>query len=235
MEPRTRAQYFSGRLLKGHHIVLLARFFHSPFWLLPMTLNPSQQAVVWYSRTDVSQLSVSSWILHTPFYICRYTCTCIQTHAHTSTLIYSHTFLHIHPHTNAGLLQWLVGDRKANCFPSKTCKRSPSKYNGKISLKLPAPLHKKIILLKPVRKTWRDLLCKAKGPGLSIISNTFVSPCDRGLSTQLLASTWPFEILENVSLYNNFPSFNRPFLLSLCIFPFETEEQLQVTGRMGRT
>lgn len=92
MEPRTRAQCFSGRLLKGHHIVLLARFFHSPFWLLPMTLNPSQHAVVWYSQTDVSQLSVSPWILHTPFYNCRYTCTCIRTHAHTSTLIYSHTY-----------------------------------------------------------------------------------------------------------------------------------------------
>lgn len=154
---------------------------------------------------------------------------------HTQAHSYIATHISAHTHAHKRRLQWLVGDRKANCFPSKTCKRSPSKYNGKISLKLPAPSHKKIILLKPLQKTWRDLLCKAKGPGLSIfISNIFVSPCDRGLSTQLLASKWPFEILEKVPLYNNFPSFNRAFLLSLCIFPFETEEQLQVTGRMGR-
>lgn len=48
-----------------------------PFLVTSAKLKPPQQAVIGESQTGSSHLSLSSWVLHSPFYISKFTYKCV--------------------------------------------------------------------------------------------------------------------------------------------------------------
>lgn len=67
-----------------------------PFLVTSAKLKPSQQAVIAESQTGSSHLSVSSWVLHSPFYISKFTYVCINTCTDKHTPIFPHVFMCTH-------------------------------------------------------------------------------------------------------------------------------------------